>query len=96
MNLFGFHVGVLILGHSVTNSEMGNPKYEIGTYKVKSEEMILSAVLWSRPCTLISAVFAAPLTCHVVGLQLLISSALLIDCTRSLWTGATCLQPIFI
>jgi len=31
VNLFGFLVGVLILGHSETNSEMGNPEYEIVT-----------------------------------------------------------------
>jgi len=31
VNLFGFRVGILILGHSVTISEMGYPEYEIGT-----------------------------------------------------------------
>jgi hypothetical protein len=31
VNLLGLHVGILILVHSVTNSEVGNPEFEICT-----------------------------------------------------------------
>lgn len=94
MNSFGFHIGILILGHSVISSEMASPEYEIGTTSSLKKWFWAPYFGADHVCILISAVFAAPLTCHLVSFQLLISSALHIDCTRSLWTGATCLLAI--